>query len=41
MNNKRTETPQPLVPYIPVTVWNIKGEMQGSVPAVQVIKVTK
>jgi hypothetical protein len=41
MNSKKVKTPQPLVPYIPVTVWNIKGETQGSAPAVQVIKVTK
>ena len=41
MNSKKVKTPQPLVPYIPVTVWNIKGETQGNAPAVQVIKVTK
>ncbi len=41
MNNKKTETPQPLVPYIPVTVWSIKEGTQRSVPAVQVVKVTK
>ena len=41
MNSKRTETPQPLVPYIPVTVWNIEKGTQRSAPAVQVIKVTK
>ena len=41
MNNKRKETPQPLVPYIPVTLWSIKEGTQRSVPAVQVIKVTK
>lgn len=41
MNNKKTETPQPLVPYIPVTGWNIEKGTQKSVPAVQVIKVTK
>ena len=41
MNSKRTETPQPLVPYIPVTVWSIKEGTQRSMPAVQVIKVTK
>lgn len=26
MNSKKVKTPQPLVPYIPVTVWNIKGK---------------
>lgn len=41
MNSKKVKIPQPLVPYIPVTGWNIEKGTQKSVPAVQVIKVTK
>lgn len=41
MNSKKVKTPQPLMPYIPVNVWNIEKVTQKSVPAVQVIKATK
>ena len=41
MNSKKVKTPQPLMPYIPVNVWNIEKGTQKNVPAVQVIKVTK